>query len=279
VFRIEVVGSKKHFEAPWKPSNQFECSGSGFAITHMADGEEKIGILTNAHVVNDAVMIRVKRQGSTKAEKARIIEGSFAVDLDLAMLTVDIADFWSDVLPLCLSPSLPSLFSDIMVVGFPSGGQQVCVTKGVVSRVTTKGFAIDHFASPEMLAVQIDAAINPGNSGGPALGAAGKICYGVAALKSTAKAHDNVGYIIPSLTVVNYLRDLEIHGKFQGVIAPGFHFAEIQNETLREEYGLEAEGSNGVLITSGGISGVSHAAGVLRKEGEPIGSLAFRIGI
>jgi S1-C subfamily serine protease len=163
------VGSKKHFEAPWKPSSQFECSGSGFAINYRTtDGQEKIGILTNAHVVNDAVMIRVKRQGSTKAVKARIIEGSFAVDLDLAMLTVDIAlpssvaqtkqekcktvavngDFWADVSPLCLSPSLPSLFSDIMVVGFPSGGKQVCVTKGVVSRVTTKRFAIDRFASP-----------------------------------------------------------------------------------------------------------------------------------
>jgi S1-C subfamily serine protease len=43
------------------------------------------------------------------------------------------------------------------------------MTKGVVSRVTSKGFAIDHFPSPSQLAIQIDAAINPGNSGGPAL--------------------------------------------------------------------------------------------------------------
>lgn len=55
------------------------------------------------------------------------------------------------------------------VVGFPRGGRQVCMTKGVVSRVTSKGFAIDHFPSPSQLAIQIDAAINPGNSGGPAL--------------------------------------------------------------------------------------------------------------
>jgi hypothetical protein len=52
------------------------------------------------------------------------------------------------------------------------------------------------------------------------------------------------------------------------VIGPGFHFAEMQNETLREQYGLEVEGSNGVLITSGGIPGVSHAAGVLREQGK-----------
>jgi hypothetical protein len=76
---------------------------------------------------------------------------------------------WSIVLLNCTT--LPPLHTAerLQVVGFPRGGRQVCMTKGVVSRVTSKGFAIDHFPSPSQLAIQIDAAINPGNSGGPAL--------------------------------------------------------------------------------------------------------------
>lgn len=63
----------------------------------------------------------------------------------------------------------------------------MCMTKGVVSRVTSKGFAVDHFPSPAQLAIQIDAAINPGNSGGPALYSpkehAKPVCLGVATQK------------------------------------------------------------------------------------------------
>lgn len=47
-----------------------------------------------------------------------------------------------------------------------SGGDNISVTMGVVSRVEPTQYA--HSAS-QLLAIQIDAAINPGNSGGPAL--------------------------------------------------------------------------------------------------------------
>ena len=92
--------------------------------------------------------------------------GSFSVDLDLALLSVDKPGFWEGISPLPFSPHLPELFSDTMVIGFPVGGRQVCLTKGIVSRITTARFSIDGFPSPELLAVQTDAAINPGNSGG-----------------------------------------------------------------------------------------------------------------
>lgn len=206
-----------------------------------------MGVLTNAHVVNEAVLIHVVKAGSTKKERAKVVKGAFSVDLDLAILQIDNAGFWENISPLTLSPRLPELFSDVMVVGFPAGGRQVCVTKGVVSRITTSRFAIDGFPSPELLAVQIDAAINPGkvksymsykpckkfiwkqkenssfshdfrycnislyftsgNSGGPALSPVGNICYGVAALKDSSSHIDNVGYIIPSLTVRSFLED------------------------------------------------------------------------
>ena len=59
----------------------------------------------------------------------------------------------SDVgLPLC--PILPRLDENVTCVGFPRGGQQISVTRGVVSRVDVDSHGV--------LRIQIDAAINPG---------------------------------------------------------------------------------------------------------------------
>jgi S1-C subfamily serine protease len=221
-----------------------------------------MGVLTNAHVVNEAVLIHVVKAGSTKKERAKVVKGAFSVDLDLAILQIDNAAFWENTSPLSLSPRLPELFSDVMVVGFPAGGRQVCVTKGVVSRITTARFAIDGFPSPELLAVQIDAAINPGNSGGPALSPVGNICFGVAAQKDASAHIDNIGYIIPSLTVLNFLSDVEEHGHFRGVIDPGFYWAPLENKGIRKRHSLPAEGNTGVLVSS--VKTFSHAATKLK---------------
>lgn len=50
------------------------------------------------------------------------------------MLTVDDDEFWRDVQPLEIN-GLPAMQESVMVVGFPQGGDNVCVTKGVVSRI------------------------------------------------------------------------------------------------------------------------------------------------
>lgn len=47
-----------------------------------------------------------------------------------------------------------------------AGGDNISITKGVVSRVEPTQYV--HGAT-QLMAIQIDAAINPGNSGGPAI--------------------------------------------------------------------------------------------------------------
>lgn len=71
-------------------------------------------------------------------------------------------------------------------VGFPRGGEKLCVTNGVVSRVDLSGY---------YLAIQIDAAINSGNSGGPVLNDK-QACVGVAYKKLADARTDNISYIV-----------------------------------------------------------------------------------
>lgn len=54
----------------------------------------------------------------------------------------------------------------VLMTTSTAGGDNISVTKGVVSRVEPTQYV--HGAS-QLLAIQIDAAINPGNSGGPAI--------------------------------------------------------------------------------------------------------------
>ena len=101
---------------------------------------------------------------------------------------------------LSLCHTLPTLDDNVTCVGFPEGGSQISVTRGVVSRVDV--------GSNGVLRIQIDAAINPGNSGGPVFNESGGV-VGVA--MSHLKSASNIGYIIPTSVLSNFL-DMCSHG-------------------------------------------------------------------
>lgn len=62
---------------------------------------------------------------------------------------------------------VPKLNDSVKVLGYPIGGESLCVTAGVVSRIETGVYANAGVSGCELLLMQIDAAINSGNSGGP----------------------------------------------------------------------------------------------------------------
>jgi len=97
--------------------------------------------------------------------------------------------------PLSLCTDLPRLDENVTCVGFPQGGTQISVTRGVVSR-------IDVNPMNGVLRIQIDAAINPGNSGGPVFDEHGRV-VGVAS--SHFRGASNIGYIIPGRVVQHFL--------------------------------------------------------------------------
>ncbi|HSY44032.1 MAG TPA: trypsin-like peptidase domain-containing protein, partial [Candidatus Acidoferrum sp.] len=88
------------------------------------------------------------------------------------------------------------------VYGYPVGGDNLSITKGIVSRVE---FASYNFPN-DGLRAQIDAAINPGNSGGPVV-VNGKM-IGIAFSKLSSKETEDIGYIIPCEEINLFLQSI-----------------------------------------------------------------------
>src|SRR5206468_2368400 len=61
--------------------------------------------------------------------------------------------------------ALPRVKDNINVYGYPTGGSELSVTQGIVSRIEYT----DYYYQTSGLRIQVDAALNFGNSGGPAV--------------------------------------------------------------------------------------------------------------
>ncbi len=184
--KVYTIYSEYDYDMPWQISRQGEKSGSGCIIS----GKR---ILTNAHVVADQTFVQVKRAGEAKKYMAEV--EFVAHDCDLAVLKVSDDSFFTGVEPIEIG-NLPKMGDKVAVYGFPEGGDELCITEGVVSRVEYQNYA---HSGAYLLACQIDAAINPGNSGGPVI-KNGEI-VGIAFQRRTSG--ENIGYMIPA-PVINH---------------------------------------------------------------------------
>ena len=95
-----------------------------------------------------------------------------------------------------LSSDIPKLDDNVTCIGFPVGGENISVTRGVVSRIDVTADCL--------MRIQIDAAINPGNSGGPVLGANGLV-VGMASshLKNAARMERAKMHCIANIRYIN----------------------------------------------------------------------------
>jgi hypothetical protein len=50
---------------------------------------------------------------------------------------------------------LPQLDDNVACVGYPMGGDNVCVTRGVVSRIDLLDYTFSNLGDPELLVIQI----------------------------------------------------------------------------------------------------------------------------
>lgn len=232
-----------NFQYPWQNGNITASNGTGVIIA----GNR---ILTNAHVVDNSVQLQVRKVGSDRKFEADV--AYISDERDLAMITVSDPDFYRDTEILELG-ALPLLGDEVTTYGFPVGGTQLAITRGIVSRIDYDYYA--HSGYPNLVC-QIDAAINPGASGGPAI-----VNGRLAGLNFQGMEDaDNVGYIIPPPVIESFLKDIE-DNKVDGVPEIAFVLQPTENPQLRQLYGLD-DNTGGVLVTS--LSGLEKEIGLLQ---------------
>jgi len=200
---------------PWTKQAPNELTGSGVVI-------EGNRILTNAHVVLYASQVQV--QANQSGEKISATVEAIAPGIDLAVLKLDDESLFATHRPLPFATATPEVKDAVMAYGFPTGGTELSITKGIVSRIefSTYGY------NTSGLRIQIDAAINPGNSGGPAV--VGDRMIGLAF--SHLGGAENIGYIIPTEEIQLFLRDIA-DGTYDGKPALFDEFQTLENTALR----------------------------------------------
>jgi S1-C subfamily serine protease len=231
IVKIYTVENAPSFINPWNMENINSFSGSGAIIANNY-------ILTNAHVVSDQTFIQVRRYGDAKKYQAQVDFVSH--DADLALLKVANKEFFKDITPLEFG-TLPFNQEEVLVYGFPSGGDRLSNTKGILSRIEHRTYA---HSSRKLLAGQIDAALNSGNSGGPVI--VNDKIVGVA--MQTLRSADNIGYMIPIPIIEHFLTDIA-DGKYDGFPNLGIGVQAIENKDFKRSLGLNKE-QTGIFITN-----------------------------
>lgn len=242
-----------NYSYPWNFMGKFSSTGSGFCI----EWRDHKYVLTNAHCVHNTNDIRLRKRGTSELFPARILWIVYECDLallDLAEPLDDSSNFWDDMVPLRMG-RMPNKLEKVYVYGYPLGGFNVSVTKGVISRIQV----VRYFGSLNGIAIQVDAAINFGNSGGPAVNKVGDV-VGVAFAGEDDSMTQNMGYIIPPVIIEYFLRSFtnaNADGVFGGLCSIEVSTQSLHNLVLRKYINIPTD-KTGVLITGIDRANVSH---------------------
>jgi S1-C subfamily serine protease len=230
IVKIFVTSSRVYVSVPWQKYPPQESTGTGFVI----DGHR---IMTAAHVIAFSTFVQVKRAGESKKYTANVEFVSHQADL--AILTVEDPSFFSNAAALAFD-DLPNIQDRVSIIGYPTGGQEISYSTGIVSRIETQEYAQ---SKEQFLAIQIDAPVNPGNSGGPAM--IGNKVVGIA--MQTISSGQNLNYLIPVCVIEHFLVDIK-DGRVDGFPSLLANFEFMDNRMLRSFYGLKPDGDQGVLV-------------------------------
>lgn len=183
---------------PWTKQSPTDVSGSGVIIS----GKR---ILTNAHVVLYASEVQI--QANQAGDKIPATVQMIAPGIDLAILKLDDESFFDSRPPLAMAKTLPEIRDSVTVYGYPTGGNSLSATRGIVSRIEFRSYRYPTAG----LKIQIDAAINDGNSGGPAVVDDKMIGLAFSRLNGS----ESIGYIIPTEEIALFLSDIA-DGRYDG---------------------------------------------------------------
>jgi serine protease Do len=217
--------------------------GSGFVV------DRNGYILTNNHVVENAVRIQVTLPGDHTQYPAKLI-GTDS-ELDLAVLKIDAG---KQLTPVHIGNSDAIEVGDWAVaIGSPFGLDQT-MTAGIIS---AKGRDLGERDHQLQRFLQTDAAINRGNSGGPLLNINGEVIGINTMIVSGSGNFEGIGFALPINLAVNSYNQIIKSGKVsRGAI--GIQFAREENGSLLKAYGA----SGGVFVQSVTAGGPAAKAGM-----------------
>lgn len=187
-------------------------AGQGSGIIISTDGF----IVTNAHVVEGATMIRVVLDNDE--EYPATIKGQDS-QTDLAVLKIEAKNLRAADLG---DSSQCVVGESVIAIGNPGGLELAgSCTGGMISGLNrsitgdSTGYATTY--------IQTDAAINPGNSGGALVNMYGQV-VGINSAKISADGYENLGFAIPINEAIPIINDLRSYGyvKNRAKIGIGF---------------------------------------------------------
>ena len=221
-------------------------AGTGFIIS--PDGQ----VVTNAHVVEDAVTIKVMLSDGT-VKSAELVQKD--PTRDLAVLKIN-----GDNLPAARlgNSAEVEVGDEVLAIGNALGlGDTPTVTTGIVSALNRQlqlaGNRLTHL-------IQTDAAINPGNSGGPLVNANGEVIGVNTAIAGNA---EGIGFAISidhARPVIETLQTGEVPKR--PLLGVSIIDVGMLDETSRGQYDIYEGVETGVVIVALVEDGAAHVAGL-----------------
>jgi len=210
------------------PQRQQKRSGEGSGFFISADGY----ILTNNHVVKDAVKVKI-----LNVDKEEFTAKIIGTDpkTDLALLKINV----TNVPYVNLGDSSSVEVGEwVLAIGNPFG-QVSTVTAGIIS---AKGRQLGLAQYEDFL--QTDAAINMGNSGGPLINMKGEAIGINSTILTPSQGNIGIGFAIPANMAKKVVNDLKSKGK----VVRGWFGIQIQDVTESDAKDLELVASGALIM-------------------------------
>ncbi len=253
VVKVYTAAQSVDYYEPWKPGSEVQLRGCGTILP----GKR---ILTTAHMVNKGNYIEVEKFGETKRYVAQVEQVGF--DLDLALLSVQDGDFFTDTKPVEYA-ELPGRGDKLVI----QGGDELSIKEDSVSGLEMVWSSEGGRSMPGILT---NAAIDASNNGCPVFNG-GKL-VGIP-FDSTGKP-DKTGSLIPVNVIQRFFKGIQGGRPYEGFPDLGFYTQDLKNQTLRDFFKISPK-QTGEIITKifygGSADGVLREGDVLTAiDGNPV---------
>lgn len=257
VLRIFATKRSGYYHKPWKSPDFSSVKASGFFFKddRIFPGERGL-ILTNAHAVSQAQIIKVSNGREKRRYDVRILGVCNTADFAIVQMQPEELETYEKrngtIQPLELGDSDELRVGDkVLGWGYPLGGERISKSEqGEISRIEVNRYA---YSGDRWLMVQASLQQNQGNSGGPVL-KDGKV---VGISFQGMSASDRINYFIP----INLVKKLSTVLDHQEKIPQWLYIAQFLFPRLKDYYGLGPD-QGGVLLDYVIPGGGPHAFGL-----------------